>query len=442
MSMPKLATMRLYVLAVSVLLSMAVQECAAQRSSGDHSPLVAPLAKDPATSLYTISIKDGGAPLVIDLAGPLVWSTCPPAHQTFPCGSRECAAANGVSSPLGCDNADDGTDGGRHDNRRPYCSCTAHPCRPTTSGRPCATGDLTTFAMSANATDGRSTLYPVSFTAVGACAPDRLLRSLPAGAAGVAGFGRAALSLPSQLAARRGFGRRFAVCLPGVVVFGSTPIYLKYYPVELTATIAFTPLAKNPRRGGYYLPVKDISVVWDGVTTPASLPPRALEIDAWTGRGGVTLSTVQRYTTMRADVYRPFIRAFNASIGKPGYVKSVAAVAPFELCYDTYSLRRLKRTGWNVPTIHLELGAGASMNWMVNNGNSMVQMGDRTVCLAFVEMGPEAGYGTPAPAVVIGTYQLEDNLLVFDEDKEVLHFSGLLWGSGATCSGFNFTLAS
>jgi hypothetical protein len=51
-------------------------------------------------------------------------------------------------------------------------------------------------------------------------------------------------------------------------------------------------------------------------------------------------------------------------------------------------------------------------------------------------MGPGAAHGA---AVVIGGYQVEDNLLVFDEDKEVLHFSGLLWGSGATCSGFNFT---
>jgi hypothetical protein len=112
------------------------------------------------------------------------------------------------------------------------------------------------------------------------------------------------------------------------------------------------------------------------------------------------------------------------------------AVAPFELCYDTFSLRRVRVLGWDVPSIRLELGAGASMNWTVASGNSMVQAADRTLCLAVVEMGPGAAHGA---AVVIGGYQVEDNLLVFDEDKEVLHFSGLLWGSGATCSGFNFT---
>ncbi|OEL34247.1 hypothetical protein BAE44_0004734 [Dichanthelium oligosanthes] len=436
-----------HLLAVSVLLLAAalVQECTAQggSSGGDHAPLVSPLAKDPATSLYTISIKDGSGPLVVDLAGPLVWSTCACAsgHPTFPCRSAECDAANGFNWPQQGrqwqQGYDAGADGGDH-----YCTCTARPCDPVTRAR-CAAGDLTTFAMSANATDGRNALYPVSFQAVGACAPDWLLRSssLPAGAAGVAGFGRAPLSLPSQLAVRRGFGRRFALCLPGVAIFGDTPIFLGSYPPDLITTIASTPLAANPRNGGYYLPVEAISVSWPNwnlATTRAALPPSALELDATTGRGGVTLSTVQRYTAMRSDVYRAFVQAFSETIGKPGFVKPMPAVPPFELCYDTFSLRHVRVLGWDVPLIRLELGAGASMNWTVDSGNSMVQAADRTLCLAVVEMAPEAEHAAAAPAVVIGGYQVEDNLLVFDEDTEVLQFSGLLWGSGATCSGFNF----
>jgi len=67
-----------HLLTVPVLLLAAAagQECAAQGGGGDHAPLVSPLAKDPATSLYTISIKDGAGPLVVDLAGPRVWSAC------------------------------------------------------------------------------------------------------------------------------------------------------------------------------------------------------------------------------------------------------------------------------------------------------------------------------------------------------------------------------
>ncbi|KAG2619688.1 hypothetical protein PVAP13_3NG127100 [Panicum virgatum] len=336
------------------------------------------------------------APLVVDLAGPLVWSSCAFGHPTFPCGSAECHAAGGFcwhqqGRPWQQDyGAGAEVDGGDHD-----CACTARACDPVTRDR-CAPGDLTTFAMSANATDGRNALYPAPFQAVGACAPDQLLRSrsLPAGAAGVAGFGRAPLSLPAQLAARLGCG--------------------------------------------YYLPVEAISVSWPNWNAPtarAALPPGALELDAVTGRGGVALSTVQRYTAMRPDVYRAFVRAFNETIGTPGYVKPMPAVAPFELCFDTFSLRHVRVLGWDVPSIRLELGAGASMDWTVASGNSMVQAADRTLCLAVIEMGP----GAAAPAVVIGGYQVEDNLLVFDMDKEVLHFSGLLWGSGASCSGFNFT---
>ena len=47
---------------VRVLAAAVLQECAAQGGAGDRAPLVSPLAKDPATSLYTISIKDGAGP--------------------------------------------------------------------------------------------------------------------------------------------------------------------------------------------------------------------------------------------------------------------------------------------------------------------------------------------------------------------------------------------
>nr|TKW18849.1 hypothetical protein SEVIR_5G458700v2 [Setaria viridis] len=137
----------------------------------------------------------------------------------------------------------------------------------------------------ANATDGRNTLYPVELASVvGSCAADRLLRSLPAGAAGVAGFSRCPLSLTSQLSSARGFGGRFAMCLPAFAAFGDTPVYLGTESrglVEYTGSIP-----------GHYIPVKGISVNWHGVDVAASLPNGALDLDGHTGRGGVVLSTV------------------------------------------------------------------------------------------------------------------------------------------------------
>jgi hypothetical protein len=288
--------------------------CTAARAS-QQPPLLCRIAKDATTSLYTISIK-GDAPLLVDLAGPLVWSTCPSSHATVPCHSDTCRAAN-EQSPRRCRYVDAGAFWAGREPPACGCACAAHPFNPVTGE--CSTGDLTTsFAMSANATNGTDLLYPEAFAAVGACAPARLLASLPAAATGVAGFSRAPLSLPSQLAAQRGFGARFALCLPGFAAFGDTPVYLGTESrglVEYTASIPHAPLLANPRNpGGYYVPVKGISVSWHGVYVAASLPDGVLDLDARTGRGGVVLSTVTPYTIMRPEVFRPFIQAFDEAI--------------------------------------------------------------------------------------------------------------------------------
>uniref|UniRef100_J3L7P0 Xylanase inhibitor C-terminal domain-containing protein n=1 Tax=Oryza brachyantha TaxID=4533 RepID=J3L7P0_ORYBR len=59
-----------------------------QQPASYRLPLIVPLVMDTNTSLYTIKIKNDG-PLVVDLAGTLVWSTCPSAatHSTVPCQS-------------------------------------------------------------------------------------------------------------------------------------------------------------------------------------------------------------------------------------------------------------------------------------------------------------------------------------------------------------------
>jgi hypothetical protein len=174
------------------LLALLLLPCVVVASGSEqppYRPLVSPLAKDRNTSLYTISIKKS-APLVVDLAGSLVWSTCPSTHGTVPCHSDTCRAANQQRRPR-CRYVDAGGFGA---NREPGggCACAGRPFNPVTGE--CSVGDLTGMAMSANATDGRNTLHPVEFTTAGSCAPDRLLRSLPAGATGVAGFSRRPLS--------------------------------------------------------------------------------------------------------------------------------------------------------------------------------------------------------------------------------------------------------
>ena len=193
-------------------------------------PIVTRIRKDPATSLYTVSIRKGGAPLVLDLAGPLVWSSCAnEVHRRFPCVGSLCQVAN-RNRPSFCPyNAN-----GRPGSKDKYCTCTNNPYNPV--ARHCGYGHVTVLSLAANATDGKSPLYPVSFSAFGSCAEEGLLTSFPSGATGVAGLSRSPLSLPLQVASSLKVAKQFALCLPsggggdGAAIFGGGPFQLMASP--------------------------------------------------------------------------------------------------------------------------------------------------------------------------------------------------------------------
>jgi hypothetical protein len=114
----------------------------------------------------------------------------------------------------------------------------------------------------------------------------------------------------------------------------------------------------------------------------------------------------------------------------------VPATKPFELCYRG-GFPRLKRpSSWDVPRIILELGDGATRNWTLNNNNYLVEVGG-AMCVGILPME----MGTPVdgePAMVIGGKQLENNLLVFDLEKQQLGFSGLLDFALTSCGSATF----
>jgi hypothetical protein len=354
--------------------------------AGDGKPIVTPISKD--ASRYTIPVKDG-APLVLDLAGSLVWSRCAPPQGRDPCKSSVCA--------------------------------------------------VTVEPLSANATDGRNPLYPVSFPANVACASDGLLSTLPPGAAGVAGLSWAPTSLPSQVASRLKVARQFALCIPGggqtgAAIFGGGPFQLLASPpVELAEGLRRNPipLLDNPRNGGYYLRVHGITVNQQPVPVPAG----AFELDTRHGTGGVTLSTVTPYTTLRPDIYRALHDAFDAATSG---IPRAPPVAPFQMCFQSSAFYST-RLGPGVANINLELDGGRI--WQLPGAMSLVGVNDQTLCFAFLEMGSETAV-SGSPAVIIGGYQMENNLLLFDLEKGTLGISGLLFGIRTTCGNFNFTMGS
>uniref|UniRef100_A0A0E0JTE4 Peptidase A1 domain-containing protein n=1 Tax=Oryza punctata TaxID=4537 RepID=A0A0E0JTE4_ORYPU len=423
-------------LALSLLLA-SLSPPNAMAATGRHpppsKPIVTRLGKDAATSLYTVSVSGGGAPLVVDLAGSLLWSTCPAAHRTIPCSSSVCKVAN-RNHPASCPYSD----GGRPGSGDRTCACAAYPYNPV-SGQ-CGRGDVTAVRLAANATDGKNPLFPVSFSAFASCAPGGLLTSFPLGVAGVAGMSRMPLSLPSQVASSLKVERQFALCLPasgggdGAAIFGGGPFQLLAAPpVEIAEGLRRNPvpLLKNPKNGAYYLRVTGIAVNLEAVP----IPSRALDLDVRRGTGGVMLSTVTPYTTLRPDVYRAVLRAFDAATSG---IQRAAAVKPFEMCYQASALGTT-RLGFAVANIDLMLGGGR--NWTLPGGSSLVQVNEQTVCYAFLEMGTSPAVAD-SPAIVIGGFQMENNLLLFDLEKWTLGISSLLSGLRTGCGAFNFTMGS
>ncbi|XP_062208733.1 chitinase CLP-like [Phragmites australis] len=412
----------LLLLTISLCLSVSLSPCTLATASYSGKPLVTAVTKDPATSLYTSPLKDS-RPLVLDLSGPLIWSTCERSHPTLECHHHECAHAHSFHPP-NCPHSGYGV---ADEEDRFRCKCTAHPYNPFTGKS--ARGDLTRVRLSANATDGKNPLYPVSFSAVASCAPASLLAKLPAGAAGVAGLANTRLALPAQVARTQKVSKKFVLCLPrtgdGVAIFGGGPFFLLSPSQlgDLTSTLTYTQFLIKKNNPAYHLPVKGIAVN----KAQVQFPGHAL------ANGGIVLGTRVPYTELRSDVYRPLVDAFDKALGRDD--AKVPAVAPFELCYDSNKLGPT-RIGFLVPDIVLMLEGGK--NWTFSGSNSMVDVDNfRKACFAFVEMKAEKGGYGGAPAVVIGGFQMENHVLQFDLEKQQLGFAKLLFFT--SCGNFNFT---
>nr|KYP55572.1 Basic 7S globulin [Cajanus cajan] len=256
----------------------------------------------------------------------------------------------------------------------------------------------------------------------------------------MAGLGRTKIALPSQLASAFSFPRKFAVCLSsssnGVAFFGDGP-YVLLPNVDASELLTFTPLFINPvstasafsqgdASAEYFIGVKSIRV--DDKVVPVNTT--LLSIDS-NGVGGTKISSVDPYTVLEASLYKAVTEAFiNAAAARN--LTRVGSVAPFEVCFSTENMGST-RLGVAVPIVGLVLQNQDTV-WWIFGANSMVSVSDEVLCLGFVNGGEN-----PRTSIVIGGYQLEDNLLQFDLASSRLGFSSLLSGSRTTCANFNFT---
>ncbi|KAG5240949.1 hypothetical protein OIU76_014468 [Salix suchowensis] len=403
--------------------------------------LVLPVSKD-ASSLQYVALINQRTPLVpvkltLDLGGQFQWVDCEEgyvssSYKPVRCRSAQCELARSKSCVSEC-----------YASPRPGCNnntCAVLPDNTVT--RTGTSGEVGQDVVSIQSTDGSNPGRAVSVSKlIFACGGS--LEGLASGVKGMAGFGRTKISLPSQFSAAFSFDRKFAICLTssssnakGVVFFGDGP-YVLLPGIDVSRSLIYsTPLILNPvstasayftgePSSDYFIGVKSIKINGKAVPLNRSL----LSIDRIEGTGGTKISTVIPYTAMETSIYRAVTATFVKELAK---VPRVASVAPFGACFNSTNIGST-RVGPAVPQIDLVL-QNSGVFWRIFGANSMVQVKSDVLCLGFVDGGLN-----PRTSIVIGGYQLEDNLLQFDLATSRLGFSSSLLFRQTTCANFNFT---
>ncbi|XP_059644798.1 gamma conglutin 1-like [Cornus florida] len=393
------------------------------------STLVLPVQKDSFTSLHVANIHKRtplqSIPFLIDLNGRLLWANCEQHYLSSTynaplCHSTQCSRANSN-----------------------YCYKCSSRARPGCHNNTC--GVLTTNPITLRTGVSELALDVLSIQSIRgsnpgpmvtvpeflfACAPSFLFQGpLPKNVQGVAGLGHTPIALPTQLASHFGFRPQFALCLSsttntnGVIFFGNGPYYTRP-GLDISRQLGFTPLTISPL-GEYYIQVSSIRINQKPVPINTSVLSKNKQ-----GFGGTMITTTSPYTILEHSIYRAFTQFFCSQLPNE---PQVTPVAPFETCFDARKLKST-RVGYGVPSIDFVLHK-QNVVWRMFGANSVVQARPGVACLAFVD----GGLNPPKASIVIGAYQLENNLLQFDLARSVLGFSSSLLSQRTSCANFNFT---
>nr|XP_043626157.1 gamma conglutin 1-like [Erigeron canadensis] len=405
-----------------------------------YTSIVVPVTKrtDAAKPLYSIEIMTTyvnmrylTANFLIDIDAPFIWHDCILQWNSFP-GS--CPANTLCTYPVSCEEyqcTDIRTTYSykinppfcppvTNSSTLPgwgYCTCLVNVVNPVTGS--CAQPLLNYDDFTANTSNGRnvftSSYYGANPNA--ACAPSSTFQSFPATVTGVMAFSSSPYALPAYL--YQPLKKSLALCLPsilstpGVLFFGSGPYYLlPQSDVDVRSYLSFTPLLKHPGSFGYFIRVNSIVIRRRSIAIPTNLATK--------------LSTIDPYTVLRTDIYNSMVQIISFyTIGVP----RASPVAPFGLCFRTFTPFVLRV----IPDIDLILPNG--VKWTIYTSNSIIQISRDVACLAFVDGGASSEH-----AIVIGTYQLEDNFLEFSLENSTFGFSSSLLRQRTSCANFNFTL--
>ncbi|XP_071742034.1 probable aspartic proteinase GIP2 [Rutidosis leptorrhynchoides] len=294
------------------------------------------------------------------------------------------------------------------------CTCPVNVVNPITGS--CIQGLLNyqdLMLRTSNGTNPIDSTYGV--TPDGACVPSTL-ESFPANVTGVLALSTSPFAFQSFININNVMSI-ISLCLPsttsdpGVLFFGKGPYY--FQNVDIRSYLSYTPLLNHPDSFGYFIGVTSIVIKKRSNQVPTNATTK--------------LSTIEPYTTLRTDIYNQVIRRFSMVTKR---IQTVKPIAPFGLCYKSYT--NSTEVGLKVPDIDFSLESGNK--WSVSTANSMKQMTEDVACLAFVDGGATSEHG-----IVIGTFQYEDNFVSFDLKNSTFGFSSSLLRKQISCANFNFT---
>ncbi|MED6131721.1 hypothetical protein PIB30_012424 [Stylosanthes scabra] len=411
---------------------------------------IAPVSKDEHTNLFTLSVylKTPLRPtkLLLDFSALSPWMYCGDAaaynsssHHYVECDETFCANIGlGTTSNMCVDCYNSNlTTSHSHCPSPDSMVCASWPTNPITNVVDVAYVLVDTLALPDlnhyYSTHHRRLITLSNYTF--SCAPSYFLNGLPRGVTGLATLARNQLSLQTQLDSALLTSNTFAVCFPGssestgVAFFGTRGPYFAYSKshnkTDLSKNLTYTPLIKNPSstspsRNEYFIGVTSIRINGKHVPFNASL----LTINEEYGFGGSKITTRTPYTLLEPSIYKAFRALFIKEASSSSFNLTVTRpVKPFKVCYSAKRLTMTKQ-GPKVPTIDFVLHR-KNVVWRIMGANSMVRIKRHRKadlwCLGFMDGGVKE-----SNSIVIGTKQLEENLVQFDVESNRLGFFSLL----------------
>ncbi|CAN4076268.1 unnamed protein product [Withania somnifera] len=385
--------------------------------------------KDPSSLQYITKIHQG-TPLVplklaLNLGGESLWVDCENGYKSSTyksarCGSRQCNLARSTS----CGNC--------YENNTTRPGCNNNACYNVVSNPVISTdGEIADDVLSIQSING-SIPGPVATVPnfIFSCATSNLTKNLGKNVKGMFGFGQQSpVSFATQLASAFKFSRQFAICLSsstkrdGVIFIGHSPYFISLV-FDASRDLIYTPIITQPR---YFTITYPHYVRINRASPEYYIQVSSIRING--KKLGTRISTAVPYTELETSIYSVVSKTFVSEM--PKEVNMVPAVQPFKTCFNSTYIG-LSRLGYNAPEINLVFQK-SNVYWTIIGANSLVKVSDGVICLAFVERRKASGQ-----AIVIGGYQMQDNLVEFDLSRSRIGFSNSLFFRQTMCSNHNY----